>query len=375
MPFDPVADAITSVFAAYKALDADSEERREQLRQIASVTETSVNASPRSLSDAAAFCLDRYVDAELDYQTAGDRGLGRMTDHIRRLAAKHRDVVRAMNSQTRLGLRRAVARHVACGYVWAAWRYELEPESSVSMSSDALLSMWVPAIYSPPFDVKTQSSDEDDIKTLWFSSTCKPIHDVLVGAGATWDFSETVGSDQAIVTHYFTAGMLLRMLEHRPLTVTERLGVVTGLTFLSRQSSAAISANRQKRDWRDWRSLINGMDSINPGFFSGIEGRDSLITTIAAFVWNAAEGDIEFKKRCVATALEEAGFRVRLRETDTIDLPGLDLFTPTKANSALSNQPAAPTDVSRASYYGSPWCPVFASPFSSTRRLLELIQH
>lgn len=223
MANERVRDTAAAVVEAYGTFTAPTEEARQQLAKVRENVEAWFDSPARKVSDAAAFSIDKFANGEADYITPGNRGFGRVGDNVPRLAARHRPAISHMSGEARQHLGRLIRRHITCGYLFAESGYELNRENEPQISSDKLFEMWVPCIYSSLFTLDPRSKDEEDVKTIWFGATGRSIPDHLQMHGANWQ-----ELDMEIVTHYFNGGMLLRMLEARPLTDEQVSNIATG---------------------------------------------------------------------------------------------------------------------------------------------------
>ena len=101
--------------------------------------------------EAMLYSLKRYIQAELDFASAGDRGIGRLSTEIPRYGAYFRKRLSQL-APTDLGiLRQQITDTVIAGYfshVVTAEDPVLQPTAG---SSDQLFSEWIPIIYSPAF--------------------------------------------------------------------------------------------------------------------------------------------------------------------------------------------------------------------------------
>jgi len=220
-------DAFSLISDEFDKIATEDVEERAAFQELKHRLTILFSREPRILTEAARTCIERFVAAELDYSTPGSRGLGRMSDHVPRLAAKHRTVVSRMELGDLEKLHYAISRHIACGYLFAELLYELDREREGQIATETLFQMWVPSIFLPPFDLSSKDPLFLYLKNLCFAATGITIRDVLVSAGATWDSGSSIGSDQTILTAYFDAGIVLRILESRPLSATELADVCT----------------------------------------------------------------------------------------------------------------------------------------------------
>src|SRR5260370_2261474 len=107
---EPVAEVAEAVTAEYGSFTSDNAEGHRQLAQMTATVRDWFNG--RSLSQQAAYCIDRYVAAEADYLTPGFRGLGRVGESTPRLAARHRTAFARMKDEEREALKRLIKRHM-----------------------------------------------------------------------------------------------------------------------------------------------------------------------------------------------------------------------------------------------------------------------
>lgn len=145
-----------------------------------------------------------------------------------------------MTAEDRVKLGDFIRRHIVCGYLFAEYGYKVGRENQPSLASDKLFEMWVLAIYSPICNFDPRDKGEADVKNLWFAATGQPIGDSLQSHDATWQ-----DIDNEILAHYFDGGMLLRMLEARPLTDAQVSNIATGGAYAAEKSlsAAAVAAS------------------------------------------------------------------------------------------------------------------------------------
>jgi hypothetical protein len=214
---DPALDEVFEVVSNhYRRFFNDDPNWQRQLSEIIADNRQFYLSRERTVSKAAHECMDRFVAGEIDFQEPGDRGYGRMSDHIPRFAAKHRRKFNGTKSSAVLDIGAAIKRHLLCAYLHAELQFDLSRDDGIARPSDELFRLWVPTIYLPPYDVGPRNKAEEEAETSWFNATARGIHDTAVGAGVTWDGRDVMGSDRAIITHYWTGGKLLRVIEACP---------------------------------------------------------------------------------------------------------------------------------------------------------------
>ncbi len=136
-----------------------------------------------------------------------------MTDHVARFAAKHRRVFSSMSAVAIDDIRFLVSQHVVCGHLFLQMNFSVPLPDKNKLSNDTLFNLWLPRIYMPPQEVIDERNKERELWSLWFEATGKPIYDAALRNGIKWDSRDALGTEQAIITHYHTAGMVLRYCE------------------------------------------------------------------------------------------------------------------------------------------------------------------
>ncbi len=225
-----VRDVAGAVVEAYGEFTAPTDEARQQLARIREHVQFWFDSPARRVTDAAAYSIDKFADGEADHVTPGNRGFGRIGDNTPRLAARNRSAISRMNGEVRQQLIHLIRRHIVCGYLFAESGFELNRENDPQVSPEKLFEMWVPSIYSSFFNLEPRSIEEEEIKSIWFGATGRSIRDHLQTHGANWQ-----ELDMLILTYYFDGGMLLRMLEVRPLTDEQVSNIATGGAYGSRR--------------------------------------------------------------------------------------------------------------------------------------------
>ena len=96
----------------------------------------------------AGYCIDRYCGAELDFATPGDRGLGRISEHIPRYGAYFRKSLARMDSTDLARVKELLVQHVLGGYLAHALLTEDPLEESKYECGEGLFETWLPGVYS-----------------------------------------------------------------------------------------------------------------------------------------------------------------------------------------------------------------------------------
>lgn len=103
---------------------------------------------PRFNVLAVGFCFAKYISAELDFRTPGDRGLGRVSTEIPRLGAYFRKPMSRL-SQSQLGELYGIIQDLMLrGYLTRAFLAEAPPKQSVVTTPSELYETWLAGFYS-----------------------------------------------------------------------------------------------------------------------------------------------------------------------------------------------------------------------------------
>ncbi len=208
-----IADAFDAVKQEYASFTSDDPVGRQQLTQMQFTLQDEFDSYPRVLTDQAAACIDRFVAAELDFQTPGMRGIGRIGSHIPRFAAKHRRVFSRMSSSHLTKLRHLTKRHIVCGYLFLEFIHPLVSQETERYDSETLFNNWISLVYCPPSSISPENQNVADIEGVWIGATGRAIRDHALEIGIKWDSRDDTGTDQTIVAKYFDAGTTLRYAE------------------------------------------------------------------------------------------------------------------------------------------------------------------
>jgi hypothetical protein len=230
-----VEDVRQCVLSAYDKLEPKTDEDRAiNAELIAHVTKW-FHSSDRRVTHAAKSCLDRFIAAELDYVTAGNRGMGRMSEYWPRFGGKHREKLRTNSTWSVDEFARIFGRHISCGYFFVEYLIECFSGKNFDRdtrmeSASALFDQWIPMIYSPTgppaFDKAMEEGGGEQyytLKGLWGQSTGNAIHERMRRCTITIGEFEGV-----LIRQYFDAGIILRVLESRPLSEDAIRDVATG---------------------------------------------------------------------------------------------------------------------------------------------------
>jgi hypothetical protein len=112
-------------------------------------------------AEAVDFCCRKYITAELDYLTPGDRGMGRLTTYVPRLGAYHRKKMASLDASARLRLYNLIEDVMLRSYLTVPLFVEEPLREAKYVDSEVIFHKWIPRIYS--------SVDPQDwkLKILW----------------------------------------------------------------------------------------------------------------------------------------------------------------------------------------------------------------
>jgi len=99
-------------------------------------------------TEAVGFCVEKYVVSELDFETAGDRGLGRMSGDIPRLGAYFRKQMSKLSEKELCDLYLVIQDLMLRGYLARALLLEGSPKQSRLTEGPELYEAWLPGFYS-----------------------------------------------------------------------------------------------------------------------------------------------------------------------------------------------------------------------------------
>lgn len=164
-------------------------------------------------SEAVTFCLEKYIKAELDYTTPGNRGIGRMTANIPRFGAYFRKSLSKLSVQELNKLGFLIEDICLRGYLDSAI-YMKWPANSAKLSDKVLLfSEWIPSIY--VMDPYRFSPELWDITRINVALTIIEIKDFMRKHGMIKDnlFKRADKVLSEILEYYAVAGYSLRAVE------------------------------------------------------------------------------------------------------------------------------------------------------------------
>jgi hypothetical protein len=111
-------------------------------------------------SDAIIYCIDKYIEAEFDFITPGNRGIGRMTENIPRFGAYFRNSLSKLSNQELNELHFFIQDLCIRGYLSSALFISWPSKNNKLSNKFLLFKEWIPKIYiTNPYDTC--------LETLW----------------------------------------------------------------------------------------------------------------------------------------------------------------------------------------------------------------
>lgn len=104
------------------------------------------------------YCINNYVNSELDYITPGVRGLGRASDFWPRLGGYYRKSISKLSQEKIKELNTLITNLITKSYLFEILISDNEKESSNVKSKEELYNKWIPEIYLFNLDAIPQDS-------------------------------------------------------------------------------------------------------------------------------------------------------------------------------------------------------------------------
>src|SRR3989344_623972 len=160
--------------------------------------------------EAIAYCIEKFVQSELDYQTQGSRGLGRSSDHWPRLGAYFRKAFTGLSAEEVKELDVLLTSLVMKCYLFLILVADNPKEVSKTIPSATLYEKWVPQIYT--FDFSGMSENTGNLMLAVAHSPLELTKNFLRAHGMKSGFFGGDKTDE-ILNGYITAGIALRASE------------------------------------------------------------------------------------------------------------------------------------------------------------------
>jgi hypothetical protein len=157
---------------------------------------------------AIGFCLNKFISAELDYQTAGSRGIGRVTEDVPRFGAYFRKRLSRLSDDAYSELFRLIQEIVLRGYLsQALFAEEFVVTGKYKVPSD-LFRAWLPIIY-----VNDLPEKEWDLLSRVSCNAIQRLKDFLASNKMTGGWFLSKDKTDEIISKYLAAGWFLRIIE------------------------------------------------------------------------------------------------------------------------------------------------------------------
>ncbi len=249
-----IGDVSQTVLSAFDTLKPENDDDRRINAELVQHLRQWFSSGDRILTDAAEYSINRFVNAELDFETDGNRGLGRMTDDWARFGGKYRETLRSLDSESIQNLRRAFSDQLLCGYLFAECLLQSAgqavPRDSFPDGSEGVFQRWIPLIYykfgPPSFDEEFSGDNAQsyyDAKGLWGHSTGDVIHNQFRASAIAVDQYA-----QQLIRQYFDAGVMLRVTEIERISDDQHYDTVTSGVTKNTVTNASTDAGQQIRD-------------------------------------------------------------------------------------------------------------------------------
>ena len=158
--------------------------------------------------DRLTYCMQKLIDAELDHQTAGNRGLGRVSEHTPRLGGYFRKAVSKLPQNRVDELKKLISTLMIKSYLAYLLPILGGVDISDSITAEELYEEWVPQIYA--YDLGA----DQGTGILW-TLVMKDYENVEKYFKANGMKPSLFGTDKTnlILTGYATAGVVLALAE------------------------------------------------------------------------------------------------------------------------------------------------------------------
>lgn len=161
--------------------------------------------------DTINYCIEKFVQAELDFTTSGNRGIGRLTETLPRLGAYFRNSLSNLE-KIKLGeLDTLITKLITKGYLFSAVINGQPKEKTLSFTKEQLYQGWIPKIFT--FNLNVIS---DNAGNLLFAIAEKDLqqiqaffHSHNMKGGSLFSKDKT----EDILMHHVIAGVSLYYIE------------------------------------------------------------------------------------------------------------------------------------------------------------------
>lgn len=163
--------------------------------------------------DVLSYCLEKYINAELDFTTPGDRGIGRVSLIIPRYGAYFRKQLLLMSKNNLIKLYNLIQDIILRGYLVHLLFMERPVKISVILKGEEIFEKWIPGIYSQ--DLSKMPEPLQKIMILCTNSVFKDLEDFMVLHKMKGGGFLSKDKTNEILCYYPFAGYGLRLVETR----------------------------------------------------------------------------------------------------------------------------------------------------------------
>lgn len=156
-------------------------------------------------------CISRFVEAEADFVTDGNRGIGRMLEHPPRFGAYFRKQLRNMQANDLLELKRLMSQVILTSYVAKAIMDTRGVQPVCEKDAEALFQSWIPNIYAGP--ISSLSKDWEEIIKVEIDTPLKELFEFLERHNMKFGAILPARKRDAMFWPFVVAGFDLRAIE------------------------------------------------------------------------------------------------------------------------------------------------------------------
>ena len=157
------------------------------------------------------YCLEKYINAELDFTTLGNRGIGRMTEFIPRFGAYFRKALSNMSEVDLSKLYNIIQDVILRSYLVHVLFIEESVRDSAISPGKELYEKWIPGIYSK--DPSKMAENLRNIFAVCTDSGFKALKNFMNSHKMKGGGFLSKDKTNEIVLYYSLAGFGLRVVE------------------------------------------------------------------------------------------------------------------------------------------------------------------
>jgi hypothetical protein len=163
--------------------------------------------------DVLSYCLEKYINAELDFTTPGDRGIGRVSLIIPRYGSYFRKQLLLMSKNNLIKLYNLIQDIILRGYLVHLLFMERPVKISDILTGEEIFEKWIPGIYSQ--DLSKMPEPLQKIMILCTNSVFTDLEDFMVLHKMKGGGFLSKDKTNEILCYYPFAGYGLRLVETR----------------------------------------------------------------------------------------------------------------------------------------------------------------